>query len=173
MSHAGHHRVDENKQTEGHMVYTRRTVWPLVIGIIMVAYAYLVQSGNMAGLIKFLNTGRYVGEMVTLGYAFGAVAILVGLWQLVVTPREGHGDYYLSTVAGVMFIMLVAFVVKWGLDPLMALWGSQARPTLGFNFASVLNLNYVVMGILAGIIVVNVFRVPHWPRMACGCRGLD
>jgi len=162
MSHAGHHRVDENKQKEGHMVYTRRTVWPLVIGIIMVAYAYLVQSGNMAGLIKFLNTGRYVGEMVTLGYAFGAVAILVGLWQLVVTPREGHGDYYLSTVAGVMFIMLVAFVVKWGLDPLMALWGSQARPTLGFNFASVLNLNYVVMGILAGIIVVNVFRVPHW-----------
>ncbi|MGE5834480.1 MAG: YeiH family protein, partial [Acidobacteriota bacterium] len=154
--------MDENKQREGHMVYTRRTVWPLVIGIIMVAYAYLVQSGNMAGLIKFLNTGRYVGEMVTLGYAFGGVAVLVGLWQLVVTPKEGHGDYYLSTVAGVMFIMLVAFVVKWGLDPLMALWGSQARPTLGFNFASVLNLNYVVMGILAGIIVVNVFRVPHW-----------
>ena len=68
------------------MVYTRRSVWPLVIGIIMVAYAYLVQSGNMAGLIKFLNTGRYVGEMVTLGYAFGAVAILVGLWRPIVRP---------------------------------------------------------------------------------------
>ena len=144
------------------MVYTRRTVWPLVIGIIMVAYAYLVQSGSMAGLIKFLNTGRYVGEMVTLGYAFGGVAILVGLWQSLATPREGHGDYYLSTVAGVMFIMLVAFIVKWGLDPLMGMWGRAAQPTLGFNFASILNLNYVVMGIVAGIIVVNVFRVPAW-----------
>ena len=144
------------------MVYTRQTIWPLVIGIIMVAYAYLVQSGNMAALIKFLNTGRYVGEMVTLGYAFGGVAILVGLWHLLAAPREGHADYYLSTVAGVMFIMLVAFIVKWGLDPLMGLWGRQARPALGFNFASVLNLNYVVMGIIAGIVVVNVFRVPGW-----------
>ena len=61
-----------------------------------------------------------------------------------------------------MFIMLVAFVVKWGLDPLMANWGRDAQPTLGFNFASVMNLNYVVMGILAGIIVVNVFKVPSW-----------
>ena len=144
------------------MVYTKRTFWPLVIGIIMVGYAYLVQSGQMVSVIKFLNTGRYVGEMLTLGYAFGGVAIAAGLWHLVAAPREGHSDYYLSTIAGVMFIMLVAFVVKWGLDPLMANWGRDAQPTLGFNFASVMNLNYVVMGILAGIIVVNVFKVPGW-----------
>jgi uncharacterized membrane protein YadS len=144
------------------MVYTQRTFWPLIIGVIMAGYAYLVQSGDLAPLIKFLNTGRYTGEMVTLGYAFGGVAVLVGLWQLLAPPKEGHTDYYLSTVAGVMFIMLVAFVVKWGLDPLMANWGRAARPTLGFDFASIMNLNYVVMGILAGIIVVNVFRVPKW-----------
>ena len=144
------------------MVYTKRTIWPLVIGVIMVGYAYLVQSGNMAPLIKFLNTGRYAGEMVTLGYAFGGVAIAAGLWHLVAAPREGQADYYFSTIAGVMFIMLVAFIVKWGLDPLMANWGRAAQPTLGFNFASVMNLNYVVMGILAGIIVVNVFKVPQW-----------
>jgi uncharacterized membrane protein YadS len=144
------------------MVYTQRTFWPLVIGIIMVGYAYLVQSGDLAPLIKFLNTARYTGEMVTLGYAFGGVAVLAGLWQLLIPPKEGQADYYLSTVAGVMFIMVVAFVVKWGLDPLMANWGHAARPTLGFDFASVMNLNYVVMGIVAGIIVVNVFRVPKW-----------
>ena len=144
------------------MVYTKRTFWPLVIGIIMVGYAYLVQSGQMELVIKFLNTGRYVGEMLTLGYAFGGVAIAAGLWHLVAAPREGQSDYYFSTIAGVMFIMMVAFVVKWGLDPLMANWGRDAQPTLGFNFASVMNLNYVVMGILAGIIVVNVFKVPGW-----------
>jgi hypothetical protein len=67
------------------MVYTQRTFWPLVLGIIMVGYAYLVQIGVMAPTIKFLNTGRFVGEMLTLGYAFGAVAIAVGLWQLLAT----------------------------------------------------------------------------------------
>ncbi|MBI4194447.1 MAG: putative sulfate exporter family transporter, partial [Betaproteobacteria bacterium] len=144
------------------MLYTQKSPWTLIIGIIMVAYAYLVQSNVLAPLIKFLNTARYAGEMQILGYAFGAAAIIVGLWQLLAKHKEGHTDYYLSTVAGVMFIMLVAFIVKWGLDPLMGKWGRAAQPALGFNFASVLNLNYVVMGIIAGIVIVNVFKVPAW-----------
>ena len=144
------------------MVYTRRTPWTLIVGIIMVTYAWLVQSGTLDGVIKYLGTGRHVGEMLTLGYIFGGIAILAGLWQLVAKPAEGHFDYYLSIVGGVTFIMLVAFVVKWGLDPLMAEWGRSAQPTLGFNFASVMNLNYVVMGIVAGIVIVNVFKVPDW-----------
>jgi len=144
------------------MIYTQKTPWTLIIGIIMAGYAYLVQSGAMEPLIKFLHTGKHTGEMVGMGYAFGAVAIVIGLWQVAMKPKEGHGDYYLSTVAGVMFIMIIAFVVKWGLDPLMAVWGKAAAPTLGFDFFHVMNLNYVVMGIIAGIITVNVFKIPRW-----------
>ncbi len=145
------------------MVYTQRTSWPLIMGIIMVAYAYLVQSGAMESiLIKPLGTGRLAGEMQILGYTFGGIAIVVGLWQLLAKTAEGHFDYYLSSIGGVTFIMLVAFVVKWGLDPLMAMWGRDAQPALGFNFANVMNLNYVVMGIVAGIIAVNVFSIPRW-----------
>jgi uncharacterized membrane protein YadS len=144
------------------MVYTRKTPWPLVIGLVMAAYAWLVQGGVMAEAIKWLNTGRLAGEMVVLGYTFGAIGIVVGLWHLAAKSREGNLDYYLSTVSGVIFIMLIAFVVKWGLDPLMAKWGREAQPALGFNFASIMNLNYVVMGIVAGIVIVNVFRVPAW-----------
>lgn len=144
------------------MVYTHRTVWPLVLGVLMVAYAYLVQAGALEPLIKFLGSGRNVNEMRILGYSFGAIGIVAGLWQLLAPPKEGHTDYYLSTVGGVIFIMSVAFIVKWGLDPLMATWGRAAQPALGFNFASVMNLNYVVMGILAGIIIVNVFKIPRW-----------
>jgi len=29
------------------MVYTQRTPWTLIMGVIMVAYAYLVQSGAL------------------------------------------------------------------------------------------------------------------------------
>jgi uncharacterized integral membrane protein (TIGR00698 family) len=144
------------------MVYTRRTVWPLVFGILMVAYAYLAQSGTLEPLVKYLGTAQLLNEMQTLGYAFGGIGILFGLWQLIAPPKEGQGDYLLSMVGGVVFIMMVAFIVKWGLDPLMAQWGRAAQPALGFNFASVMNLNYVVMGIIAGIVIVNVFKVPAW-----------
>lgn len=144
------------------MVYTRRTPWVLVIGIVMIAYAWMVQAGVLDGMIKWLNTGRLVNEMRILGYTFGGIGVVSGLWHLFGSKREGQADYYFSTVAGVVFIMMIAFVVKWGLDPTMGKWGSQAQATLGFNFARVLNLNYVVMGIIAGIVVVNVFKVPGW-----------
>jgi uncharacterized membrane protein YadS len=132
------------------------------MGIIMVAYAYMVKAGVLEPLIKFLGTGKHTGEMVMLGYVFGVIAIVVGLLQLAVKFKEGQADYYLSTIGGVTFIMLIAFVVKWGLDPLMAVWGKELKPALGFDIAHIMNLNYVVMGILAGIIVVNVFKIPSW-----------
>ncbi|MCX7144674.1 MAG: putative sulfate exporter family transporter, partial [Sulfuritalea sp.] len=33
---------------------------------------------------------------------------------------------------------------------------------LGWNFASIFNLNYVVLGIVIGIVIVNVFKIPAW-----------
>src|SRR4030067_349335 len=144
------------------MIYTKKTPWTLIMGVSMAPYAYMVQAGAMEPLIKFLHTSKNMGEMVTLGFAFGGIAVVVGLWQLLASPKQGQADYYLSTIAGLTFIMLLAFVVKWGLDPLMGVWGKALKPTLGFDIHSVMNLNYVVMGILAGIITVNVFKIPSW-----------
>jgi uncharacterized membrane protein YadS len=144
------------------MIYTKKTPWTLILGLIMVAYAYLVQAGVMEPVIKYLHTAKLTGEMVTMGYVCGIIAVVVGLWQLAAKPKEGQADYYLSTVGGLAFILLVAFVVKWVLDPQMSAWGKAAAPSLGFNFASVMNLNYVVMGIVAGIVIVNVFKIPSW-----------
>ena len=153
------------------MIYTKKTPWTLIMGVIMAAYAYMVSTGAMEPLIKFLGTSKLTSEMVTLGYAFGGIAIVIGLWQLLITPKQGQADYYLSTIAGLTFIMLIAFIVKWGLDPLMNVWSKVLQPSLGFNLHSVMNLNYVVLGILAGIIVVNVFKIPRWARTACVCRA--
>jgi len=144
------------------MIYTKKTPWTLVIGIIMVAYAYMVQAGMMEPVIKYLHTSKHVGEMIMLGYVCGGIALVIGLLQAFTTPKQGNFDYYLSAVGGLAFILIVAFVVKWGLDPQMSAWGKAAAPALGFNFASVMNLNYVVMGIVAGIIIVNVFKIPEW-----------
>ena len=52
------------------MVYTQRTAWTLVLGVIMVAYAYLVESGALEPAVKYLATARLGGEMRTLGYTF-------------------------------------------------------------------------------------------------------
>jgi uncharacterized integral membrane protein (TIGR00698 family) len=98
----------------------------------------------------------------TMCYIFGGLASLLGLLIMVWTPKEGNVDYYLSIFPGMAYILLIAFLVRWGLDPLFANWGRDAQPTLGWNFASIFNLNYVVLGIVIGIVIVNVFKIPAW-----------
>ena len=157
------------------MIYSNKTAWTLILGIIMVAFGYMVQAGALNPMIEFLNTSKFVGkpgapgEMIVLPFVCGIIAIVVGLWQFAVKPKESNLDYYLSTVGGVMFILIIAFVVKWGLDPLMGTWGKAVHGAMkaanlnwAFDFAKVMNLNYVVMGIVAGIIAVNVFKIPGW-----------
>ena len=157
------------------MIYTKKTPWTLLIGIVMVVFGYLVQAGVLKPMIDYLSLGKFVGtlekpgEMIILPFVCGLIAIVVGLWQYTVKPKEGHLDYYLSTIGGIMFILLISFIVKWGFDPLMHTWGKAAETAMkdaklawAFDFAKVMNLNYVVMGILAGIIVVNIFKIPSW-----------
>ena len=70
------------------MIYTQRTPWTLIIGVVMIAYAYAVQSGMMQPVIQYLNTARYADEMRVLGYSFGAAAVLAGIWQILARPKD-------------------------------------------------------------------------------------
>ena len=99
-----------------------------------------------------------------LAYIFGAILGVLGLIVMAKKPQEGELDYYLSIFPGIAFILLIAFIVRWGLDPMFANWGRAAQPTLGWNFASIFNLNYVVLGIVIGIVIVNVFSIPAWAQ---------
>ncbi len=144
------------------MIYTKKTPWVLVIGIIMAGYSFLVQQGMLDGMLKALHTTRLAGEMVTMGYIFGAIGIVIGLWQLFASPKVGHADYYLSTVGGALLILLCVFLVKYFAEPLFRVWGSASYEAIGWNFTSTLGLNYILLGIIVGMIVVNVFKVPSW-----------
>jgi uncharacterized membrane protein YadS len=104
-----------------------------------------------------------VWEMTSLTYIFGAIAVVAGLWHLMGKHEEGNLDYYLSTVAGAVFILLIAMLIRWYVAPYVAVLSKGLGPVMGDKYLhDVLGLNYVVLGIVAGILVVNVFKVPRW-----------
>ena len=149
------------------MVYTRKNPALLIIGLVLLAHGFLIGGGYMGGVVKYLGLGRTVGEMTSFSYVFGAIALVVGLWHWLGSHKEGSVDYYSSSVAGGIFILLIAMIVKWYLAPWVAVLsramgpiaGTAAKPTY---LHDVLGLNYVVLGIVAGMLTVNVFKIPDW-----------
>jgi uncharacterized membrane protein YadS len=151
------------------MVYTKKSPALFIIGVVLLAIWYLSSNGMMNGFYEHLAMGKkykMMGEVTTLPLYFGILSVAVGLWQWLGSHKEGHLDYYSSTIAGGMFILLVAMLVRWYVAPEVAVI-SHAMGKVGETgkyIHKLLGLNYVVLGILAGIIIVNVFKVPDWAK---------
>jgi len=146
------------------MVYTKRSPALLIMGIIMLAIWYFTQSGAMDGIIAYLKVGKLTNEMLTIPLYFGVISVAVGAWQLFGSHKEGSLDYYSSAIAGVMFILLITMLVRWYIAPEVAVIskGMGKVGDTGKYIHKLLGLNYVVIGILAGLIIVNVFKIPSW-----------
>jgi len=151
------------------MVYTKKSPALLVIGIIMLAIWYTAYAGILTPYLDHLAMGKkykYAAELASLPLYFGIIAAAVGLWQLIGSHKEGHWDYYSSSVAGGMFILLIAMLVRWFVAPEVAVISTAMGKVgeTGSYIHKLLGLNYVVMGIVTGIVIVNVFKVPEWAQ---------
>jgi uncharacterized integral membrane protein (TIGR00698 family) len=145
------------------MVYTKKHPALLILGVLLLLHGWLVGSGNMGAVIDYLHVKKNVAEMANFSYTFGVIALLVGAWHMWGSHKEGNLDYYLSTVAGAVFILFIAMIVKWYVDPWAAVLSKAIGPVWGDKYLhTVLGLNYVVIGIVAGMVTVNVFRIPEW-----------
>lgn len=151
------------------MVYTRKSPALFIIGIIMLAIWYAADSGMLSSYLDHLAAGKkykYGAELTTIPLYFGIVAAAFGLWAWFGKHKEGHFDFYASTIAGGMFILLIAMLVRWFIAPEVAVV-SMAMGKVGETgkyIHKLLGLNYVVIGIVAGIVIVNFFKIPDWAQ---------
>ena len=148
------------------MIYTKKSPALFFIGFVMLAIWYLASSDFLSAYINHLGGEKYkyYNELITLPLYFGIFSTIFGLLQWLGSPKEGAYDYYLSTIAGAMFILLIAMLVRWFVAPEIAVLGKSIGEigSTGKYLHEILGLNYVVLGILVGIIIVNVFKIPDW-----------
>lgn len=145
------------------MVYTKKHPALLIMGVLLVALAAATDAGLLDGLVDYLKIGKKTGEITGMSGFFGIVGILIGAWHMWGKHEEGNLDYYLSSVGGAVFILLIAMIVTWFVAPWVAVLSKGLGPVMGKKYLhQVLGLNYIVFGILAGIITVNVFKIPGW-----------
>jgi uncharacterized membrane protein YadS len=146
------------------MVYTNKSPALFIIGVIMLVIWYTADSGMLASYIEHLGGKRYkyLSELTSIPLYFGAVSLVIGAWQWFGSHKQGHWDYYSSSIAGGMFILLIAMLVRWFVAPEIAVISKMGPSFGGKDIANMLGLNYVVIGIVTGIIIVNVFKIPDW-----------
>lgn len=148
------------------MVYTKKSPALFIIGIIMLAIWFLADSGMLASYVEHLGGKKYkyLHELTSIPLYFGVFSVAIGAWQWFGSHKEGQWDYYSSSVAGAMFILLIAMLVRWFVAPEISVISKLGPSFGGKHIAKMLGLNYVVIGIVAGIIIVNFFRIPDWAK---------
>lgn len=149
------------------MIYTHKNPALFIIGLAMLAIWYGVDSGLLQPALAQLAAGKpykYTDELTTLPLYFGLFAAVTGLWHWLGRHRVGHLDYYSSTIAGGMLILFITMLVRWfvapGIEVISVGFGEVGNT--GKYIHDLFGLNYVVLGIVAGIIMVNVFTIPAW-----------
>ena len=148
------------------MVYTQKNPALLIIGLIMLTIWGAAETNLITVFIEHLHIKRYkyADEIKSLSLIFGLFSVVVGLWQLLANHKPGSLDYYASTIAGAMFILLVTMLVRWFLAPEVASLSARLGPIFGTgkHLHKLIGLNYIVLGIVSGIIITNLFKLPAW-----------
>ncbi|MEW5965255.1 MAG: putative sulfate exporter family transporter [Pseudomonadota bacterium] len=145
------------------MVYSKRQPAVLIVGLLLLALGWAASTGLLDGVLTSIGADKMKGEMSYLPYVFGIIGVLIGAWQLTGPHKPGDFDYFTSAIGGALFVLLIAMLVRWFLSPLVATWSKAAGPIFGGKYIhDVFGINYIVLGILAGILIVNVTGVPSW-----------
>jgi uncharacterized integral membrane protein (TIGR00698 family) len=148
----------------------KRSPAALIMGLILLIYGLVLKSHDAAippGLLidaaTYLKTAKEVVAQFSVAIWSGAIITFLGLWNLAVPSMNSKFDKLVrAPIAGVGTIIILAFITRYYLEPLFKIWGKNAEPNLGFDFAAMFGLNYILLGILIGIIWVNTIGIPKW-----------
>jgi len=148
----------------------KRSPAALITGIILLIYAIVLKRHEAAAIPGFLSelaatlkTSKTIDTQVGVGMWAGIIVSLFGVWNLVQPAMKSKFDKVVrAPMAGVGMMIILAYLCRFYLEPLFKIWGKAAEPALGFDFATIFGLNYILLGILLGIIWVNTIGVPGW-----------
>ncbi len=142
----------------------------IIMGGFLLVYGLIVQSGALEPMAKYLHTHKTLDLQVTMTLVIGCIAILGAFVNAVRKPGNSNLDtFILQPLGGIVLILLMAMAIRWYAEPLMKIVSKGLEPTLGFKIYKVLNLNYVVLGILAGVLLTNTWGIPKFAGPGVKC----
>ncbi len=142
----------------------------IIMGGLLLIYGLIVQTGVLLPAMKYLNTHKSMDLQVLLSLVMGGLALGGAIINSVKKPGNSTFDrFFLQPLGGIVMIMIMAMAIRWYLEPLVKIMSESLKPMLGFKLYKVLNLNYVVLGILAGVVLTNSYGIPKFAEAGVKC----
>ena len=141
-----------------------------ILAGVMLIYALIVQTGALLPTMKYLHTHKSMDLQVTLGIILGVLGLAAAFVNSAREPGDTIFDrFFLQPIGGILMLMLLAMVIRWYGEPLVKLMSKNLVPVLGFKIHKVLNLNYVVLGLLIGVLMTNTIGIPKFAAAGVKC----
>ena len=141
-----------------------------IISGLMILYALIASSGALEPVMKFLHTAKTADLQVTMCFVAGGIGLLGAIINSVRKPGNTIIDrFVLEPLGGILLILLIAMAIRWYVEPVVKLISNNLQPVLGFKIYKVLNLNYVILGLLAGVLITNTYGIPKFARAGVKC----
>jgi uncharacterized integral membrane protein (TIGR00698 family) len=141
-----------------------------IMGGSLLMYGLIAQSGALEPMAKYLHTHKAIDLQITMTLIIGCIAIIGALINTVKKPGSSNLDtFILQPLGGIVLILVMAMAIRWYAEPLMKIISKGLEPTFGFKIYKVLNLNYVVLGILAGVLLTNTWGIPKFAGPGVKC----
>ncbi len=142
----------------------------LIMGGFLIVYGLIVKSGVLLSMMKYLSTHKSMDLQMMLCLIVGGIAIIGALINSAKEPGISVFDrFFLQPLGGIVLILVMAMAIRWYLEPLVKIMSKSLVPILGFKIYKVLNLNYVVLGILSGVVLTNTYGIPKFAEAGVKC----
>ena len=141
-----------------------------IISGLMIIYAFTAGSGVLHPVMMFLHTAKTADLQVSMGFICGGIGLMGAMINAIRKPGDTNLDrFVLQPLPGILLILLMAMAIRWYMEPLVKLISHQLQPIFGFKIYKVLNLNYVILGLLAGVLLTNTYGIPTFATAGVKC----
>ncbi len=129
----------------------------------LVIYGLIVSTGVLLPAMKYLHTHKSMDFQVIMCLTVGIVGLVGGIVNAIRPSQRSTLDrFVLQPLGGVVLLLVLAMSIRWYVEPLVKIMSNNLVPLFGFKIYKVLNLNYVVLGILVGVIITNTIGIPSF-----------
>ena len=141
-----------------------------IMSTVLLVYGLVVSSGVLLPVLQALKTHKTMDFQGVMCLSVAAVGFFGAIVNTVREPGNTLADrYFLNVIGGVVMLLMLAMFIRWYAEPAVKIWSKAMEPVLGFKIYKILNLNYVVLGLLVGVIMTNTIGIPKFAASGVKC----